>query len=113
MITAILRVALVWQAWTPRRMGIADISLADGPKTPDHGTHRGGPQVDVGALRKDGREAPVRWSHPEYNLEATVKLLELFRAYAPVTMVLFNDKRVPFTKIRPGHDNHMHIELQG
>jgi murein endopeptidase len=113
MMTAILRVALEWQARDPRRIGIGDISLANGPKTPDHRSHRDGLQVDVRALRKDGREAPVRWYEPEYGLEATIKLLELFRAYAPVTKVLFNDRRVPFTKIWPDHDNHMHIKLRG
>lgn len=106
--TAILRVALEWQARDPRRIGIGDISLANGPKTPDHSSHRDGLQVDVRALRKDGREPPVRWSEPEYDLEATIRL-----GICTGDEVLFNDKRVPFTQIWPGHDNHMHIELRG
>jgi murein endopeptidase len=113
MMTSVLRVALEWQARDPRRIGIGDISMANGPRTQDHSSHKDGLQVDVRALRKDGREAPVRWWESEYDLDATIRLLELFRTYAPVTKILFNDRRVPFTKPWPDHDHHMHIELRG
>lgn len=113
MMTAILRVALEWQAIDKRRFGVGDISMANGPKTPDHNSHRDGLQVDVRPLRKDGREQPVRWWDPEYDLEATKKLLELFRTFAPVVKVLFNDRRVPFTTPWEDHDHHMHIRLRG
>ncbi|HWV47160.1 MAG TPA: hypothetical protein VN039_14255, partial [Nitrospira sp.] len=42
MMTAILRVALEWQAIDNRRIGIGDISLAGGRKTPDHDSHMSG-----------------------------------------------------------------------
>ena len=113
MMTAILRVALEWQARDSRRIGIGDISMANGPRPPDHNSHMDGLQVDVRPLRKDGLEVPVMWWDAEYDLKATIQLLDLFRAYAPVTKVLFNDRRVPFTKPWPDHDHHMHIELRG
>jgi penicillin-insensitive murein endopeptidase len=55
----------------------------------------------------------VRWFDEEYDLAATIKLIELFRTFAPVTKVLFNDARVPFVRPYHDHDNHMHIELRG
>jgi murein endopeptidase len=59
MMTAILRVALEWQAVDKRRIGIGDISLAGGVQTPDHASHITGLEVDVRPLRKDGLEEPV------------------------------------------------------
>ncbi|WP_370659616.1 penicillin-insensitive murein endopeptidase [Massilia timonae] len=56
MMTAIPRVALKWHATDSRRIGIGDISMAGGPKSPDHNTHRSGLEVDVRPLRKDGLE---------------------------------------------------------
>jgi hypothetical protein len=113
MMTAILRVGLEWQAIDRRRFGVGNISLPDGRKPTDHASHRDGLQVDIRPLRKDGREDPVRWFEAEYDLEATKKLLELFRTFTPVIKVLFNDARVPFVKPFPDHDHHMHIELRG
>lgn len=113
MMTAILRVGLEWHAIDKRRFGVGNISLPDGRRIRDHRSHIDGLQVDVRALRKDGREAPVRWFDEEYDLAGTIKLLELFRTFAPVTNVLFNDARVPFVRPYHDHDNHMHIELRG
>lgn len=113
MTTAILRVALEWQAFDRRRIGIGDISLAGGPQTPDHASHKNGLQVDVRPLRKDGLEAPVSWWDREYDRESTAKLIEMFRTFAPVTRVLFNDSDIPFVNKEIGHDNHFHVELKG
>ena len=49
MMTAIPRVALKWHATDSRRIGIGDISMAGGPKSPDHNTHRSGLEVDTDA----------------------------------------------------------------
>lgn len=111
--TAIQRVAWEWQAIDPRRIGIGDISLAGGPITPDHGGHRTGLDVDVRPMRKDGRELPVRWWEKEYDREATRKLIDLFRTFAPVILVIFNDPNIPFLSRAIKHDNHMHFKLRG
>lgn len=113
MMTAILRVGLEWQTRDRRRFGVGNISLPGGRKPTDHASHMDGLQVDIRPLRKDGREIPVRWWDSEYDLDATVKLIELFRTFAPVIKVLFNDARVPFVRPFPDHDNHLHIALRG
>ncbi len=113
MMTAIIRVGLEWQAIDKRRFGVGNISLAGGPKHKDHKGHRNGLQVDMRALRKDGLEVPVMWADPQYDREATAKLIDLFRTFAPVQLVLFNDASIPFVKWARGHDDHFHLELIG
>lgn len=113
MMQAILRVALEWQATDKRRIGVGNISLANGPKHKDHKGHRNGLQVDMRALRKDGREDPVMQGTPQYDREGTARLIELFRTFAPVTRILFNDTSIPFVKWAVNHDDHFHLELMG
>ncbi|MEO7494053.1 MAG: penicillin-insensitive murein endopeptidase [Massilia sp.] len=111
--TTILRVAFEWQAIDKRRMGVGDISLAGGPVTPDHASHRSGLAVDIRPLRKDGLEDPVKWWEREYDKEGTAKLIKLFRTLAPVVTVLFNAPGIPFLTKYPGHDDHFHVRLKG
>jgi penicillin-insensitive murein DD-endopeptidase len=113
MMVAILRVALQWQAIDKRRIGIGDISLAGGIQTPDHASHKNGLQVDIRPLRTDGREDPVCWWDAKYDRDSTARLIELFRTFAPVTGVLFNDSSIPFVRNAKRHDNHFHVELRG
>jgi len=113
MMTAVLRVALQWQAIDKRRIGIGDISMAGGPKPPDHESHKSGLEVDVRPLRKDGLEEPVCWWDPQYDKESTAKLIELFRTFAPVAIVLFNGPDIPFVKKATRHDDHFHVKLRG
>lgn len=113
MMTAILRVGLEWQAIDKRRFGVGNISLADGLKHKDHRGHRNGLQVDLRAVRKDGREEPVKWMEPQYDHEATARLIELFRTFAPVKKILFNDTKIPFVAWAEDHDDHFHLELIG
>jgi hypothetical protein len=113
MMSAILRVALEWQAIDRRRMGIGDISLPDGKKTPDHGGHRTGLDVDVRPLRTDGLEQAVTWRDPHYDPEATRRLIDLFRALTPVKFIIFNDPRIPFCARADKHDDHFHVTLLG
>ncbi|WP_162251781.1 penicillin-insensitive murein endopeptidase [Massilia sp. Root335] len=113
MMSCILRVALEWQAVDERRIGIGDISLPDGKKTPDHGGHKTGLDVDVRPLRKDGLEQAVTWHDPQYDQEATRRLIDLFRALSPVKFIIFNDPRIPFVGRAARHDNHFHVTLLG
>jgi hypothetical protein len=113
MMQAILRVGLEWQAIDKRRFGVGNISLANGPKHKDHKGHRNGLEVDMRALRKDGLEEPVKWTDPQYDRTATAKLIELFRTFSPVKLVLFNDASIPFVGWAEGHDDHFHLELIG
>lgn len=113
MMQAILRVGLEWQARDKRRIGIGNISRADGLNDRDHDSHLNGLQVDVRPLRKDGLETAVVWTDPGYDKAATAKLIELFRTFAPVKFILFNDTSIPFVKATKGHDNHFHVALIG
>ncbi|WP_182915744.1 penicillin-insensitive murein endopeptidase [Massilia cavernae] len=113
MMTAILRVAMEWQTRDKRRIGIGDISLAGGGKPPDHDSHMSGLDVDVRPLRKDGLEQQVFWWDREYDKEGTEKLIELFRTFAPVVLVLFNGPDIPFVKRAKNHDHHFHVKLRG
>lgn len=113
MMQAILRVALEWQAIDKRRIGIGNISRADAFNDKDHGSHLNGLQVDVRPVRKDGLEKPIVWTDPQYDKEATAKLVDLFRTFAPVKFILFNDTRIPFVKPADRHDDHFHVALIG
>ena len=113
MMTAILRVALQWQAIDKRRFGVGNISRADGFDDDDHDSHLDGLQVDVRPVRKDGLELPVSWTEHQYDKEATAKLIGMFRTFAPVKFVLFNDTSIPFVKIAAGHSDHFHVALRG
>jgi hypothetical protein len=113
MMTAILRVALEWQAIDERRIGVGNISRADGFDDDDHVSHLDGLQVDIRPLRKDGLEKPVVWTDRRYDKEATAKLIGLCRTFAPVKIVLFNDTSIPFVKWTKGHDDHFHVALLG
>lgn len=113
MMTAILTVALEWQAIDKRRFGVGDISLPGGIKTPDHGGHQNGLNVDIRPLRKDGREVPVTWKDPQYDQEATHALMNLFHMFAPVLSIIFNDPGLPFLLRAPKHDDHFHLNLRG
>jgi penicillin-insensitive murein DD-endopeptidase len=113
MMQAILRVALEWQARDPRRIGIGNISRADGFDDDDHDSHLDGLQVDVRPVRTDGLEKPVTWTDRDYDRDATAKLIELFRALAPVKFILFNDANIPFVKHAKRHDDHFHVALIG
>jgi hypothetical protein len=94
-------------------MGIGDISLPDGKKTPDHGGHRTGLDVDVRPLRTDGLEQAVTWRDAQYDQEATRRLIDLFRALTPVKLIIFNDPRLPFCARADKHDDHFHVTLLG
>jgi len=113
MMQAILRVALEWQAIDMRRIGIGNISRADALDDDDHGSHLDGLQVDVRPIRKDGLEKPVTYTDHQYDKEATAKVIELFRTFAPVKFVLFNDTSIPFVKMAKHHDDHFHVALRG
>lgn len=113
MMTAILRVAFEWQAVDTRRFGVGDISLAGGFQTPDHKSHRNGLQVDIRPLRKDGLEQSVTWSDSQYDKNGTVKLIEIFRVFAPVIRIFFNGPDIAFVKKLKDHNNHFHVELKG
>lgn len=101
-----------WQATEARRFGVGNISRANGTKFRPHATHKDELQVDVRAVRLDGKHAGVVWNQAEYDRAATAKLITLFNTHPMVTKVFFNDSRVPGVFPLARHDNHFHVEVR-
>jgi murein endopeptidase len=111
MMTVLLWVEREWAAIDTRKFGIGNISKAGGIEN-EHASHMDGRQVDVRAIRKDGLQRPVTWHDPNYDREATGKLISIFFSHALVKKILFNDTRAhPRVRMWPHHDNHFHVEL--
>lgn len=101
-----------WQAVDKRKIGIGNISLADGEPFPPHGSHRTGRDVDIRLFRKDGREVPVTRFQPEYDRDATAKLIGMFFESSIVQMILFNDITIPRVRPAARHDDHFHLTIR-
>lgn len=111
MITLLLMVEREWALIDHRRFGVGNISVAGGLSF-GHKSHRKGLEVDVRPLRKDGMQQPVSYTSPDYDLEATRILIELFRAAAAsALLIFFNDNRIPGVRPLAGHDNHFHVQF--
>jgi penicillin-insensitive murein endopeptidase len=108
----LLSVGHQWSQLDSRKFGVGNISLADGTEFKPHRSHRNGLQVDVRALRKDGRETPCSIFDAQYDRTATVLLINLFQRHPFVHRILFNDTTI--TGVRPtrGHNDHFHVDLR-
>lgn len=111
MITLLLLVGYQWSQVDTRKFGVGNISLADGAEFKPHRSHRDGLQVDLRAIRKDGREVGCSISDAQYDRAATGVVIGLFQRHPFVCGILFND--ASFSGVRPsrGHDDHFHVEL--
>lgn len=112
MITMLLSVGHQWSQLDSRKCGIGNISLADGTEFKPHRSHRNGLQVDVRALRKDGRETPCSIFDAQYDRTATVLLINLFQRHPFVHRILFNDTTIVGVRPARGHNDHFHVELR-
>ncbi len=101
-----------WQGIENRKIGIGNISLAGGGRFDPHEGHQSGLDVDVRLFRKDGREAPVSWTQPQYDQEATAKLIAMFFESGIIEVIFFNDIGIPRVKPRSHHDNHFHVTVK-
>lgn len=112
MLSLIYWVERKWAATDARRFGIGNISVADGAKFRPHATHRDGLQVDVRALRLDGKRAGVKWTQAEYDRSATARLISMFISHPLVNKVFFNDSKLPGVFPLQRHDDHFHVEVR-
>lgn len=112
LMTLILWIENRWSATEKRRFGVGNISLANGPVFDPHKSHMNGLQVDVRAVRLDGKRSGVAWRSAEYDRAGTAKLIALFNSHPLVKKIFFNDRMVPgvFPKVR--HDDHFHVEVR-
>ena len=100
-----------WQGMDDRKIGFGNISLADGAKFDPHEGHQSGLDVDIRAIRKDGRQLPVKWTDAQYDREATTKLINLFFQSCAVKVIYFNDPKIHRVMRRFKHDNHFHVTI--
>lgn len=111
MMTLLLMVEREWALIERRKFGVGNISIAGGLDF-GHKSHRKGLEVDVRPLRKDGLHQPVTYLSPDYDLEATRVLIQLFRACtAARLLIFFNDNRIPSVLPLADHDNHFHVQF--
>jgi len=112
MLSLLFFVEREWQAIDHRKIGIGNISLADGKAYSKHQSHRNGLQVDVRALRRDGAQAGVTiFQHDLYDRNATARLVAIFRSHPSVRSILFNDTGIPGVTPWEGHDDHFHVNM--
>jgi penicillin-insensitive murein endopeptidase len=113
MLSVLFWVEHQWQATDRRRFGIGNISMANGPTFWPHAGHRNGLQVDVRAIRLDGKHMGVRWQHEGYDSVATDRLVGIFRTHPSVIKIYFNDTEIHGVWPMIHHDDHFHVELRG
>jgi penicillin-insensitive murein endopeptidase len=113
MLSLIFWVERRWATTDARRFGVGNISLANGGKFRPHASHKDGLQVDVRALRLDGKRAGVEWRQADYDRDATARLIAIFNSHPSVRKVYFNDSKVPGVFPMHRHDNHFHVEVRG
>ena len=101
-----------WQALDSRKIGIGNISLAEGAKYPDHKGHKSGLDVDIRLFRKDRLQAPVTRFDAQYDKDATATLIGLFFESSIIKVIYFNDLTIPEVKPLSHHDDHFHITIK-
>nr|WP_280174118.1 penicillin-insensitive murein endopeptidase [Aromatoleum tolulyticum] len=111
MLTFIFHLEHRWGAIQNRKIGIGNISLANGAAFPPHRSHRSGLEVDIRPIRKDGQQLPVRYTDSQYDQDATRELVELIWQTGMVRRVAFNDVSLSRVQGMPGHDDHLHVEI--
>lgn len=112
MMSLIFAVEREWRLTETRRFGIGNMSQANGVEY-GHATHMLGVEVDVRPVRKDGAEGNCIYTWPQYDKEATQKLIEIwFRCFPGRLTIFFNDNRIPGVRPLAGHNNHFHVEFK-
>jgi len=111
MLTFIFQIEHRWGAIDSRKIGIGNISRADGAVFPPHRSHKSGLEVDIRPIRKDGKQMPVRYTDSQYDRNATRKLVEFIWQTEMVKRVAFNDVSIPRVQRMTGHDDHLHVEI--
>lgn len=112
MITFLARLEFWWGEIDNRKIGIGNISLANGVTYRPHHSHRSGLNVDIRPLRRDGQPIAVRCTDSAYDHQGTKRLIDLMWKTGMVTQVFFNDPNITNAKRLAYHDNHIHVDLK-
>lgn len=94
------------------KIGLGDISFAQGGYMRPHQSHQRGVHVDIRPLRKDKKDLPVTISDVNYSRDSTKLLVQCLLAHRNVRGILFNDNLIPGVKNHTGHDNHLHVSMK-
>lgn len=112
-VTALVRICEAFtKKYSDLRIGIGDMSLANGAEMKPHKSHRTGLNADLRPLRKDGRKLPVAVADAEYSRERTSFLVEVIRADVNCRSILFNDSAIAGVAHWEDHDNHLHVSMK-
>ena len=71
--------------------------------------------IDVRPSRRQGSEpGPLTHRSPDYDREATCRLIGAFQATGQVDKIYFNDPDIGIKGVTPwpDHDNHLHFQLK-
>lgn len=112
LMNVILMVGFKWAEMDERRFGAGNTSLPNGESFPPHSGHQNGLQVDVRALRKDGKNLPVNYKDNNYDRDGTARLINCFFDTGLVSIVYFNDLQIARVRHLPKHDDHFHVEVR-
>lgn len=53
----------------------------------------------------------MRWTEPQYDRDATAKLISMFFDSNIIKVLYFNDLQIPRVRQRFKHDNHFHVTI--
>ena len=114
-IQALKHVCSQWANAFPNgpRIGIGNISLAEGGPMPPHSSHQQGVDVDLAPIASTEEEIPLTWDHPKYSRQRTQQLVDLLRnnPILDIRAILFNDPDITGVEPWQGHDNHLHVSF--
>lgn len=112
MLSFIFKLELEWSKTESRKIGLGNISLADGARFPPHHSHKSGLEVDIRPIRKDGLAKPVSYLDDAYDRDATAKLVAIALETGMVNKVFFNDLKIKSVFKLAGHNDHLHISVK-
>ena len=112
MLTFLFLLIFRWGAFDSRKIGIGNISLAEGAPFPPHRSHTSGLEADIRPMRTDGRQLPVNRHDRLYDREATGRLVTIMLDSGLVKRVMFNDSLIRGVNRLAGHDDHLHVEVK-
>ncbi|MCU0540805.1 MAG: penicillin-insensitive murein endopeptidase [Oscillatoriaceae cyanobacterium Prado104] len=114
-IQALRHVCSQWVQAFPNgpRIGIGNISFAEGGPMPPHVSHQQGVDVDIAPVANTDEEIPLTWDHPKYSRQRTQQLVDLLRSnpILDIRTILFNDPDIAGVEPWQGHDNHLHVSF--
>jgi peptidoglycan hydrolase-like protein with peptidoglycan-binding domain len=109
--------AAAFHARTGLRVSVGEISFIGGGAIRHHATHESGLDVDIGLVRRDGRQCRrlgLSYRQPQYDRDATRQLIQAIYDSAPgmVKLIYFNDPVLISEGLAvryPRHDDHLHV----